>query len=232
MTINLIDSILANRTNTRTTPIDCYGTEAKARWTAFRDALYDWSCTESAGDCDKAFAAGKVILAAINAELPDGKRVKFAGNDDLLRYRDAAIRFANKDTERVAKLKAIKSFAKYRAGLADSFSCTKAQYDSACRIVDYKPEPKDAEVFAFPAELAKGLIDYIDDKLASLKDDKEAKQKEKAVVGVEAFRKSCEVLIADAINGVMSKTTEQLSAERKAHNAEKNAVRKVVKAGK
>lgn len=229
MTINLIDSILANRTNTKTTPMECYGADGKALWTAFRDALYNWSVTELQADCDAAFASGKAIIASVNAELTDGRKLKFDGVDDLLRYRDAAVRFVNRDNAATAKLKAVLSFAKYRAGLSDKMSCDHAGYCYALELSGYKPTKAERELYAMPSDVALQLIDAVNDMLDESKDDKTAKSKVKATVGLDAFRKSCEVLMAEKLENIMDKTVAELDAERKEHNKAKNAMRKAVK---
>ena len=233
MTINLIDSIRNNRTNTIATPMDCYGVNAKTYWTAFRDTLYDWSLTDKPEDADKAFAAGKVLMGIINADLTD-RKVKFDGNDDLMRYRDAAVRFANVDSDKAATLKSVKSLCLYRLGQSTSLSCTKAVYDLACRIVedDYKPTDAERAAYTLPKDVCESLLATVNEMLKDLKDGKTAKRKVKAPVGVECFRKACEVLIAEKLDDVLSKTVAEIEAERKAHNTAKNAVRKAVKAAK
>lgn len=232
MTINLIDSIRTNRTNTMATPLDCYGVNAKTYWTAFRDALYDWSLTDTAEDADKAFAAGKVLMGIINADLKGGHKVKFTGTDDLMRYRDAAVRFTNIDTDEAAKLKGVRSLCLYRLGESTSMSCTKALYDLALKVAEYKPTDAERMAYDLPHDIAGKLLATVDGMLADLKGDKTAKRKVKTPVGVECFRKSCEVLIAEKLDNVLSKTVEEINAERKAHNSEKNAVRKAAKQAK
>lgn len=232
MTIDLINSIRTNRTNTIATPIDCYGVNAKTYWTAFRDALYDWSLTDTTEAADKAFAAGKVIMGIVNADLKGKGKVKFAGNDDLMRYRDAAVRFVNTDTDESAKLKSIKSLCLYRLGQSTSMSCTKALYELACKTAEYTPTAEERAAYSLPADVSARLLSTVNGMLADAKDAKTAKRKVKAPVGAEAFRKACEVLIAEKLDNIMSKTVAEIEAERKAHNAEKNAVRKAVKAAK
>lgn len=232
MTINLIDSIRNNRTNTMATPLDCYGVNAKTYWTAFRDSLYDWSLTDTPEDADKAFAAGKVLMGIINADLKGKGKVKFAGTDDLMRYRDAAVRFTNVDTDESAQLKAVKSLCLYRLGQSTSMSCTKAIYELALKTAEYKPTDAERAAYDLPSDVAAKLLSAVNDMLAEHKEDKTAKRKVKTPVGVECFRKACEVLIAEKLDNVLSKTVAEIEAERKAHNAEKNAVRKAAKQAK
>lgn len=231
-TINLIDSIRNNRTNTIATPLDCYGVNAKTYWTAFRDALYDWSLTDKPEDADKAFAAGKVLMGIVNADLTGKGKVKFTGTDDLMRYRDAAVRFTNVDSDKTAVLKSIKSLCLYRLGQSTSMSCTKAIYELACKTAEYTPTDAEKAAYSLPADVASTLLSTVNGMLKEYKDDKTAKRKVKSPVGVECFRKACEVLIAEKLDNVLSKTVAEIEAERKAHNTEKNAVRKAAKAAK
>ena len=232
MTINLIDCIRTNRTNTVATPLDCYGVNAKTYWTAFRDALYNWSLTDKPEEADKAFAAGKVIMGIVNADLPGKGKVKFAGTDDLMRYRDAAVRFTNTDTDETAKLNAVKSLCMYRLKQSTSLSCTKSIYELAIKTAEYEPTDAERAAYSLPTDVAETLLATVNGMLKDMKDSKTAKRKVKTPVGVECFRKACEVLIAEKLDNIMSKTVAEIEAERKAHNAEKNAVRKAVKAAK
>lgn len=226
MTINLINSIRANRANTKVTPIDCYGENAKQAWTAFRDALYDWSLTDSKKDASAAFEAGKAVFASINADLDAIRRIRFDGVADLARYRDAAVTFRNVDNAETAALKTVLAIARYRAGETDKASFAGTDYAYACKLAEVEPRPD----YSMDADVAAALAAKVETMLADAKESKEQKQKVKAPVGVEAFRKACEVLVAEKLDEVMSKTVAELDAERKARNKARAAARKIAAA--
>lgn len=225
MTINLINTIRSNRTNTKVTPIELYGDQGKQEWNAFLKALYDWAILDTDETRDAAFAAGRVIIAHFNEELDKGRKIRFEGVEDMLRFRDSATKDQNVDTPETQQLKAIKAFCRMRTGEAETASFTGADYKRALKIANYTPTKAERDNYDLPLDVAKALVDTVDDMLDDMAENKTVKQQEKRMVGLAQFRKACENRIAEKIDKVMLKTAEQIEQERKEKNKARRAAR-------
>lgn len=235
--MSILNTIISNRHTTRVTSIDQYPADGKNAVLTLERALYDWRVAGIRSDAgetvdvdaarDAAFNAARDVLKTYNAELPEGRKLRFT-LVSLLTLRDGAISYGFVMSDEARAISDVVSICKYRLGEKDRIS-----YDpdtARALIAEYTGEAiPDDDTDPAAHITAANAADVLEQAEAALKDLADAGlkgQKMAKMPGFKAFQKYLEDTVADMATRELSKTSEELEAERKARAAYRKAHRK------